>query len=71
MNRDKTCLLCGATSHDVVIGLIRWSEPVGRDRFTAAPRCRDKAACRDRVEANGDRWEVQDPERSAKELIRG
>jgi hypothetical protein len=32
------------------MGLVEWREPVGRERFTAVPRCVDKVACRRRVE---------------------
>ena len=70
MNRETTCLLCGATGKDVAIGLVRWADPVGRDVFGSIPRCRDKAACRDRVEAAGEQWDVLDAVRPTKELIR-
>lgn len=71
MNRETTCLLCGATSHDVATALVAWRNPVGRDRFAAIPRCRDRAACRGRVEAAGEPWELEERPVSAKELIRG
>lgn len=68
-HRDTTCVLCGAVSPDVRFGLIAWSQPVGRDVFTAAPRCADKAGCRTRVEANGDRWEVVERPVTTRELV--
>lgn len=67
--RETTCLLCGTVSNDVAIGLIEWLNPVGRDRYTAAPRCRDKNACRSRVEGLGDAWEVRDPYIPTRELV--
>jgi hypothetical protein len=70
MNRETTCLLCGITSHDVTTGLVAWKNPIGRDRFAAIPKCRDKVACRDRVEAAGEPWELEERPVSAKELIR-
>lgn len=60
-HRDTVCLLCGLTSPDVALGLIAWKEPVGRDVFTTAPRCKDAEACRARIEAAGDVWELVDP----------
>ena len=71
MNRETTCLLCGTTSHDVSVGLVRWLEPVGRDRFGAVPRCKDKMACRSRVEGSGAEWDVVDAARPTVELVRG
>jgi len=68
--RETTCLICGANGNDVRVGLVSWRNPVDGQRYSAIPRCIDRLACRSRVEANGDEWEVQDPERSAKELIR-
>jgi len=70
MNRETTCLLCGIVSHDVTIGLARWVEPIGRDRFGAVPRCRDKVSCRGRVEATGERWDVLDAVRPTVELVK-
>ena len=69
-HRDTTCLLCGVISGDVKVGLIAWRNPIGRDRFTAAPRCRDKMSCRDRVEAAGDSWDLEERPVSARELVR-
>lgn len=69
MNR-LPCLLCGNSSHDVKVGLVSWRNPVDNQRYASIPRCVDRIACRARVEANGDEWEVNDPARSAKELIR-
>ena len=56
--KRETCVLCGAESKDVSVGLIEWEQPIDGARFTAAPRCRDKAGCRSRVKANGEKWEV-------------
>lgn len=64
------CVLCGVASLDVSIGLIAWREPIGRDVFTAAPRCKDKATCRTRVDAVGEEWDVIDRPLSATELLR-
>jgi len=69
MNIDRTCVLCGLTSRDVSVSLISWIEPVGRDRYTSAPRCKDVYACRDRVEALGEQWDVRIPERTVREMI--
>jgi hypothetical protein len=60
----RTCSLCGRSSTtDVAIALTRWSDPIDGRRFEAMPRCRDRAACRARVLANGERWPVDDGER--------
>lgn len=69
-HQDNTCLLCGTQNNDVRMGLIAWSNPIGRDRFTAAPRCRDKMSCRDRVEAAGDSWDLEERAVSARELVK-
>lgn len=67
----ETCVLCGLVGPKVSMGLIAWQKPVGRDRFTAAPRCRDVGECKERVAVAGDEWEVRDPEpRSVLDLIR-
>lgn len=69
--RKSACLLCGLEDHDVQMGLVSWSNPIDRQKYAAMPRCKDRAACRARVEANGDRWEVEDPKFSTADLIRG
>ena len=57
------CTLCGNDRPgEVRVGLIRWAEPAGRLSVTAAPRCRDRAACRRRVLENCDPWDVIDAE---------
>lgn len=67
----KTCVLCGHEARDVSVGLVAWQKPVGRERFSAVPRCIQLDACRKRVEANGDAWEVRENEpRSVRDLIR-
>lgn len=57
----RACLLCGAETHDVRTGLVAWREPVGREAFSAIPRCIDQAACRRRVESIGDEWPLLEP----------
>lgn len=59
-----TCLICGHTSRDVSVGLVEWRRPIDGRRFDALPRCQDKAACRERLEAIGDEWPVV-PEKAA------
>jgi hypothetical protein len=66
VSRDKTCFLCNETSPNVTPGLVAWIEPVGKQLFTFGPRCRDVAACRERV---GAEWDVRVPERTTAELI--
>lgn len=66
----KTCMLCGDTSYDVETGLVEWRTPRGKDRFTSLPRCRNRRACRARVEEVGDEWEVWDPITSTGELVK-
>lgn len=56
MNAAGPCVLCGEP-RDTRVELIRWKTPVEREKYTAAPRCRDRAKCRERVEASGS-WEV-------------
>lgn len=58
----QACVLCGAVSHDVRVGLVRWRKrgDVTSPPFAALPRCRDHAGCRERVEALGEEWDVVD-----------
>lgn len=53
-----TCVLCNASSDDVRIEVIRW-KAIPRP-WTAEPRCHDRTACRNRVEAAGQAWDVED-----------
>lgn len=62
MSHYQSCALCGISAADVELGIIRWKEPVGRSLFTSAPRCKDRAGCRARVEAMGEPWDVRDPD---------
>jgi len=66
-----TCVLCGHTDLQVRMALVEWIDPVEDQRFGAVARCADHVACRGRVEATGEAWEVVDPApRSARELVR-
>ncbi len=59
----QTCLLCGVLSPEVRMGLARYREPHEGLVFGAIPRCKDAFACRARVEASGDEWELDDGSR--------
>jgi hypothetical protein len=65
----KTCLLCGHTSRDVTVGLVKWVEPLGREKFSAIPRCRNRRACRARLEEIGDEYPVWDAIDSVGNLV--
>jgi hypothetical protein len=57
----EPCVLCGCDS-DTRVALVRWREPEPDEMpFASLVRCRDHDACRRRVEATGNRWQVQDP----------
>lgn len=58
-----SCALCGDTSPQVRVGLVEWIDPLEEQRFSAVPRCVDRKACRERVEASGEKWEVRGIER--------
>lgn len=70
MSEHATCALCGLEGHDDVIriGLVEWKDPIGAT-WEAVYRCRDRIACRLRVEASRDEldqpltWPVIDGER--------
>ena len=53
----RTCLLCG-DSGSVRMARAKWrtGRPVGGRMWEAIPRCTDRAACRERIEALGERW---------------
>jgi hypothetical protein len=53
-----TCVLCDQTDHHVKVSLVEWADPIEGQRFSAVARCQDRVACRKRVEAKGEEWEV-------------
>jgi hypothetical protein len=57
----QSCALCGDTNPTVRVGLVEWIEPIEEQRFAAVPRCQDRKACRERVKASGEQWEVREP----------
>lgn len=62
MSEPLRCVLCDATGPDVAVSLVWWKE-LAYQAVDAAPRCRDRAACRKRVEAAGKDWPVLEPAR--------
>lgn len=52
------------------MGLVSWRNPVDGQQYGAVPRCVDRVACRARIEARGEEWEVEDPVRTTAELVR-
>lgn len=60
MSRTGDCFICGAPGQQVEVRLIAWREPVGTDLYATVPRCVDRAGCRQRVEAAGDDWPIDD-----------
>lgn len=63
MSIQSACILCGnERPAEVGLGLIAWKKPLGNQRYAAIPRCKDRPACKARVEDMGEAWEVQDPE---------
>lgn len=56
---NQPCAICGADGQPTRMALVEWREPVGRERFTAVPRCVDRVACRRRVENElGELWPI-------------
>jgi hypothetical protein len=56
-----TCLLCGATDRNVVHTWARFKEPnEAGESFGVIDRCKNRVACAQRVEVNGDTWPVYD-----------
>lgn len=57
------CLLCGNERIiEVRVSLARWRDlKANPSMYGAIPRCIDRKACRERVEAMGDEWPVIDP----------
>lgn len=57
----RLCLLCRrtATADEIDIQTVRYNDGRG---YQAIDRCRDRAACRARVEATGATWPVDDPQ---------
>ena len=68
----RPCLLCGAEGAPVARTVVRWVDPEPGREYAAVDRCLDRVACRARVEAAGERWEVDDgtlpPQRAAATL---
>ena len=52
-----TCELCGAEGYTVCSGLACFASD---GRFERVDRCIDHQACRERVEAEGQEWELID-----------
>jgi hypothetical protein len=55
------CAICGDTSLDVLLGIVAWKPTDERHvtgGFEAVPRCRDRIACRRRVELAGKPWPI-------------
>jgi hypothetical protein len=50
------CDVCGYRGIDVRPGLVRWRDLA--QPFASVDRCEDRTACRQRVEARGDKWPV-------------
>jgi hypothetical protein len=58
---ERTCQLCGnPRTSELVFGLVRWKQPVGNRTFDNALRCKNRAECRSRVEAEGLDWLLED-----------
>lgn len=53
------CSICGLIAADVAEALLA-SEVEGQVRYGHGPRCRDRHACRDRVELAGFEWPLAD-----------
>jgi len=56
---SRECVICGNRG-DVRLGLVEWREPVEGETWTSLPRCVDRQACRDRLEALGELWDLVD-----------
>ena len=55
----RTCALCGARSDDLRdVHPAMW--PTRRGPWASGSRCLDRIGCRDRCEAKGDAWPVDD-----------
>lgn len=52
------CDICGYRGHDVRPGVVAWID--GAQPYNAVDRCTDHAACRARVESDGEVWPVVD-----------
>ena len=57
---NAACLLCGAEDQETRVQLVEWFNPQAGHPFDHLPRCVDRPGCRARVEAAGQRWEVND-----------
>lgn len=53
------CELCG-TEQRVSNSVIRWLNLGRAFPYESIPRCLDHLACRGRVEARGEKWEIDD-----------
>lgn len=59
--RLADCHICGAEGVLTVFAVVRWKS--GEPEYTVGPRCIDRLACRERVEAKDETWDVAEPER--------
>jgi len=60
MSRASACVLCGSETSETHRSLIAWTDPQPGRAYATGDRCLDRPACRARVEASGERWEVDD-----------
>jgi hypothetical protein len=51
------CVICDART-DLVVGIVQWQPPVEPRWQGGVTRCRDRAACAERVRAEGKPWPV-------------
>jgi hypothetical protein len=54
-----TCAICGSAA-EVNYRLVRWRDPLPGQAFDSAWQCIDRKTCRERTEAIGDIWPVDD-----------
>lgn len=64
MSDERVCRLCGftGTRPDVSKTLVSWKDPGDGNLFDAIERCRDRVACRARVELAGEAWPEGHPD---------
>lgn len=60
MSYKGRCELCNAERETVGVAVVRWISDGRAFEYESLPRCLGHAACRGRVEARGEKWEVDD-----------
>lgn len=59
-NEPTECALCGDTGRDIHPQLVEWLDALPGMKWEHIARCDRREDCRERVEARGDKWPINE-----------